>query len=68
MTAAGGGMKASGIGRRHGEHGILKYTEPQTIAIEKVLPVGVPAWLSAKRYARVMTTGLRALRHVPGVK
>jgi succinate-semialdehyde dehydrogenase/glutarate-semialdehyde dehydrogenase len=68
IDAPMGGMKASGIGRRHGEHGILKYTEPQTIAIEKVLPVGVPSWLSAKRYARIMTTGLRALRRVPGVK
>ena len=35
-----GGMKASGMGRRHGEHGILKYTESQTIAVERLLPVG----------------------------
>ncbi|MDM3975290.1 succinic semialdehyde dehydrogenase [Mycobacterium marseillense] len=27
-----GGMKASGQGRRHGEHGLLEYTELQTIA------------------------------------
>jgi succinate-semialdehyde dehydrogenase/glutarate-semialdehyde dehydrogenase len=32
------------------------------------LPVGVPPGLSAKRYARIMTTGLRALRRMPGVK
>jgi succinate-semialdehyde dehydrogenase/glutarate-semialdehyde dehydrogenase len=68
VDAPMGGMKASGMGRRHGEHGILKYTEPQTIAIERVLPVGVPPGLSAKRYARIMTTGLRALRRLPGVK
>jgi succinate-semialdehyde dehydrogenase/glutarate-semialdehyde dehydrogenase len=68
VDAPMGGMKASGTGRRHGEHGILKYTEPQTIAIERLLPVGAPRWLHAGRYARVMTTGLRALRHVPGVK
>src|SRR5262249_40385082 len=26
-----GGMKQSGIGRRHGEHGILRYTQEQSI-------------------------------------
>lgn len=68
IDAPMGGMKDSGVGRRHGEHGILKYTEAQTIAAERMIPVGVPAWLSAKRYARVMTTALRALRRLPGVK
>src|SRR5215212_4824312 len=68
VDAPMGGMKDSGVGRRHGEHGILKYTESQTIATERVLPVGAPSWISAKRYARVMTTGLRALRRLPGVK
>lgn len=68
VDAPMGGMKASGLGRRHGEHGILKYTEPQTIAIERGLPVGAPSWMGAARYARVMSSGLRALRHLPGVK
>jgi succinate-semialdehyde dehydrogenase/glutarate-semialdehyde dehydrogenase len=68
VDAPMGGMKDSGVGRRHGEHGILKYTEPQTIAIERGLPVGAPPWLRADRYARIMTHALRALRHVPGVK
>jgi succinate-semialdehyde dehydrogenase/glutarate-semialdehyde dehydrogenase len=26
-----GGVKLSGIGRRHGEHGILRYTQAQSI-------------------------------------
>lgn len=68
VDAPMGGMKASGLGRRHGEHGILKYTEPQTIAVERLLPVGAPTWLDPGRYARIMTTGLRALRRMPGVK
>ena len=68
VDAPMGGMKASGLGRRHGEHGILKYTEPQTIAVERLLPVGAPPWLSPGRYARIMTIGLRALRRMPGVK
>jgi succinate-semialdehyde dehydrogenase / glutarate-semialdehyde dehydrogenase len=68
VDAPMGGMKDSGVGRRHGEHGITKYTESQTIATERVLPVGVPPWIRADRYARVMTAGLRALRRIPGVK
>jgi succinate-semialdehyde dehydrogenase/glutarate-semialdehyde dehydrogenase len=68
VDAPMGGMKASGLGRRHGEHGILKYTEPQTIAIERGLPVGVPPWMRADHYARVMSGGLRMLRRLPGVK
>jgi succinate-semialdehyde dehydrogenase / glutarate-semialdehyde dehydrogenase len=68
IDAPMGGMKASGVGRRHGEHGIMKYTEAQTIATERVLPVGVPPGISAGRYARVMTIGLRVLRRLPGVK
>jgi succinate-semialdehyde dehydrogenase/glutarate-semialdehyde dehydrogenase len=68
VDAPMGGMKDSGVGRRHGQHGILKYTESQTIATERGLPVGAPPWIRADRYARVMTAGLRALRRVPGVK
>ena len=30
-----GGMKESGIGRRHGAEGILKFTEPQTVAVQR---------------------------------
>lgn len=31
-----GGMKASGLGRRHGQAGLLRYTESQTVAIQRV--------------------------------
>ncbi|MFT4081361.1 MAG: succinic semialdehyde dehydrogenase [Nocardioides sp.] len=68
MDAPMGGMKASGLGRRHGEHGILKYTESQTIAIERVIPVGAPDGLNPKTYARIATRALRLAKHLPGVK
>jgi succinate-semialdehyde dehydrogenase/glutarate-semialdehyde dehydrogenase len=68
VDAPMGGMKDSGLGRRHGEHGILKYTESQTIATERLLPVGAPNGVRADVYARVMTAGLRMLRRLPGVK
>ncbi|MEY8566550.1 succinic semialdehyde dehydrogenase [Corynebacteriaceae bacterium 7-707] len=68
VDAPMGGMKASGVGRRHGEHGIMKYTESQTIAVERLLPVGAPHWLDAGRYAKVMTGALRLAKKLPGVK
>lgn len=69
VDAPSGGMKDSGLGRRHGEPGILKYTESQNIAIERLLPAGAPpTWMSADVYVRVMTAGLRLLRRLPGVK
>ncbi|WP_439382165.1 succinic semialdehyde dehydrogenase [Amycolatopsis lexingtonensis] len=68
MDAPMGGMKASGIGRRHGEHGILKYTESQTIAVERLLPVGVPDGMNPALYARVASLALRLLKRVPGIK
>jgi succinate-semialdehyde dehydrogenase/glutarate-semialdehyde dehydrogenase len=68
VDAPMGGMKDSGLGRRHGEHGILKYTESQTIATERLLPVGAPNGVRGDIYARLMTNGLRLLRRAPGVK
>jgi acyl-CoA reductase-like NAD-dependent aldehyde dehydrogenase len=35
VAAPMGGMKASGLGRRHGADGILRYTEAQTIAAQR---------------------------------
>ncbi|WP_265444532.1 succinic semialdehyde dehydrogenase [Flexivirga meconopsidis] len=68
IDAPMGGMKASGIGSRHGEHGITKYTDAQTIAVERVLPVGAPDGVSPALYARAVTAAFRLLRRVPGVK
>ncbi|MGW2169308.1 succinic semialdehyde dehydrogenase [Streptomyces sp. NPDC001705] len=68
VDAPMGGMKASGLGRRHGEHGILKYTESQTIAIERVVPVGAPDGVDPARYARVVSAGLKILKRLPGIK
>lgn len=68
MDAPMGGFKASGAGRRHGEHGLLKYTEAQTIAVQRGMAIAPPPFLSAERYAKVMTQALRLLKRVPGVK
>ncbi len=61
-----GGMKESGLGRRHGADGILKYTEPQTIATQSVMLIGPNRLLPPERYAKVMTFVLKLMRWVPG--
>ena len=68
IDAPMGGMKASGLGRRHGEHGILKYTESQTIAVERGIPVGVPDGVKPGLYARAATLALKGLKNLPGIK
>ncbi|MCX4094206.1 succinic semialdehyde dehydrogenase [Nocardia sp. alder85J] len=35
VDAPMGGMRTSGLGRRHGREGILRYTEPQTVATQR---------------------------------
>jgi succinate-semialdehyde dehydrogenase / glutarate-semialdehyde dehydrogenase len=68
MDAPMGGMKTSGLGRRRGEHGILKFTESQTIAIERLLPVGDADGINPKTYPRIATRALRLVKHLLGVK
>lgn len=63
-----GGMKESGFGRRHGEEGILKYTEAQTIAVQRGLPLAPPPFVSEQLYARFMPGLLRIMRHLPGLR
>jgi succinate-semialdehyde dehydrogenase/glutarate-semialdehyde dehydrogenase len=43
IDAPMGGMKQSGVGRRHGAGGILKYTETQTVARQRWMKLG-PQW------------------------
>ena len=61
-----GGMGVSGVGRRHGEDGLLKYTEPQTIATTRVLNLGGPRGLSPKVWAKIMPPFVKALQWIPG--
>jgi acyl-CoA reductase-like NAD-dependent aldehyde dehydrogenase len=58
-----GGMKESGVGRRHGAEGILKFTEAQTVAIERLHPIARPGGVSPAAYAHWMTRLLRFMRH-----
>ncbi|MFB6071339.1 MAG: succinic semialdehyde dehydrogenase [Halobacterium sp.] len=55
-----GGVGDSGIGRRHGDEGLLKYTRSQTVAVQRG-PRVAPGPLPTRLWARAMTAGTRVL-------
>ncbi|TDC59772.1 succinate-semialdehyde dehydrogenase (NADP(+)) [Actinomadura sp. GC306] len=57
-----GGMKQSGVGRRHGAEGLLKFTEVQTIASQHFVDLEPPGSLSYDRFAAVMATGIKVMK------
>jgi acyl-CoA reductase-like NAD-dependent aldehyde dehydrogenase len=68
VDAPMGGMKQSGLGRRHGREGFLKYTESQTVAHQRGPRIGPPDWLPESWYETAMATALRLRDRVPGVR
>jgi len=68
LDAPMGGFKESGLGRRHGREGILKYTEAQTVATQRILGFDAPFGLGNEAYAKMLTTSLRLMRRNPFVK
>ncbi|GAA5163846.1 MULTISPECIES: succinic semialdehyde dehydrogenase [Amycolatopsis] len=59
-----GGMKESGYGRRNGAEGLLKYTESQSIAVQRGLRLRPPRLVPPKLWTGGMTAGLRLLRRI----
>ncbi|MGW2381428.1 succinic semialdehyde dehydrogenase [Streptomyces sp. NPDC001658] len=57
-----GGMKDSGLGRRHGSEGILKYTEAQTVAQQRLLPMAPSLGMDDEKYAQFMSRSLRLMK------
>jgi succinate-semialdehyde dehydrogenase / glutarate-semialdehyde dehydrogenase len=68
VDAPMGGMKASGLGRRHGAVGIQKYTDSQTVSVQRLLPIAPPPMVAQGLWAKAMNIGLRLLRHLPGTR
>jgi succinate-semialdehyde dehydrogenase / glutarate-semialdehyde dehydrogenase len=66
VDAPMGGMKDSGLGRRHGASGIQKYTESQTVAVQRLLPIAPHGLVGPKIFTKGITAGLRLLRSIPG--
>jgi succinate-semialdehyde dehydrogenase / glutarate-semialdehyde dehydrogenase len=57
-----GGMRDSGLGRRQGAEGIHRYTESQTVATQRGLPIAPVGGMSDRMFARVLTGTLRVLK------
>ncbi|MDF9815105.1 acyl-CoA reductase-like NAD-dependent aldehyde dehydrogenase [Streptomyces sp. SPB162] len=62
VRAPMGGMKDSGLGRRHGSEGILKFTEAQTVATQRLLPMAPSLGMDDEKYAALMSRSLRAMK------
>ncbi|WP_280301575.1 succinic semialdehyde dehydrogenase [Nocardia neocaledoniensis] len=64
IDAPMGGMGDSGLGRRHGADGLRKYTEPQTVAHQRLQGFAPPRGVSHERWSRVLTLALGAWRRL----
>ena len=65
IDAPMGGMGDSGLGRRHGVGGLLKYTEPQTVARQRLFNLAPPIdQLGDDALAAALTVGLRVLKRI----
>ena len=63
-----GGVKESGLARRHGPEGLTKYTEPKNISQQRIMPMRGPAQLPRRYYGTLLTTALnlgKKLRFLP---
>jgi succinate-semialdehyde dehydrogenase/glutarate-semialdehyde dehydrogenase len=58
------GWKDSGAGGRHGAHGLLKFTRPQNVSVQRLLPIAPLPGVGQGTFARVMTTSLRVMQRV----
>jgi succinate-semialdehyde dehydrogenase/glutarate-semialdehyde dehydrogenase len=62
LEAPMGGMRQSGLGRRQGAEGVLRFTETQSVATQRLVRVAPSYGLSDERYGKLMTTSLRILK------
>jgi succinate-semialdehyde dehydrogenase / glutarate-semialdehyde dehydrogenase len=59
-----GGMKQSGLGRRHGRDGLLCYTEAQTVASQHVIRFDPPRGLPAHRHVKLLEATARTMKRL----
>ncbi|ABL83501.1 MULTISPECIES: succinic semialdehyde dehydrogenase [unclassified Nocardioides] len=57
-----GGVKQSGVGARHGDQGLLKYTDVQNLAVLKKQVMGARPGQDYEKYVKGMLSGLRMMR------
>jgi succinate-semialdehyde dehydrogenase/glutarate-semialdehyde dehydrogenase len=59
-----GGMKDSGVGRRHGAEGLLRYTEAQTVASQHGFGFEPVLGMSYETYAALVSSGQKLLKRL----
>lgn len=64
IDAPMGGMRSSGLGRRQGPEGLLRFVEPQAIGTQAMIPIAPSLGMSPKGFTIAMTTALRVLKAV----
>jgi aldehyde dehydrogenase (NAD+)/succinate-semialdehyde dehydrogenase/glutarate-semialdehyde dehydrogenase len=57
-----GGVKQSGVGARHGDQGLLKYTDVQNLAVLKKQVMGARPGQDYDAYVKQMLTSLKVMR------
>ena len=62
VDAPMGGMGDSGVGRRHGAEGLLKYTEAQTVAQQRLIGFTPPRGMSDRAWVAAMNVALKVMR------
>jgi succinate-semialdehyde dehydrogenase / glutarate-semialdehyde dehydrogenase len=62
LAAPMGGMRESGMGRRQGAEGILRFTETQSVGTQRVMPIAPVLGMSEERFAKTITVALRTLK------
>ncbi len=62
VAAPMGGMGQSGLGRRHGIEGLIRFTEPQTIAMHARFLTGPKFGISEEKWNRLVTKSLRLMK------
>ncbi len=59
-----GGMGQSGLGRRHGIEGLLRFTQPQTIAQQRWVSIGPKFGFTEERWTKLLSKSLLILKRL----
>jgi acyl-CoA reductase-like NAD-dependent aldehyde dehydrogenase len=62
LDAPMGGMRRSGLGRRQGQEGIARYTDPQAVAVQRLFRFSPVLGMSDAGFANLMTRQMRLMR------
>jgi succinate-semialdehyde dehydrogenase/glutarate-semialdehyde dehydrogenase len=62
VRAPFGGMGRAGLGRRNGDQGLSRFTEEQTIAVQRGLGFGTPFGMEHEDWGQFLVRGFQALK------